>query len=234
MNDKREYVRRSESLHPNAIEFSAFVHKMHGQGKRVTRSTAIKWIISSYKREALIRYGANERATTALRAEQIAGDSRRKRKGLTRSAILFSRDGSTITEKEAEAFFDTGISVVMQRLVHSRAGTYLYDKVLKEFGPISSTSTALRARSVGVNKKILSALSEGDMSAGVIAQKYGLDVCRVRNNLNQLRRAGAVDRAGKQKGTGRGKTQIIYRLKKPSDASRHAANTKDCDDEHTR
>jgi len=213
MSRKRDYVRQSESLHPSAVEFSLFVHNLHEQGKHVTRAVAIKWIISSYKREALIRYGANRRATSAIRAGHVAGDRQIKREGLTKSAVSFSRDGSTITEKDAEAFFDTGISVVMQRLVSSRAGTYVYDKSSKIFLPVSASNVASKRRNVGVVRKILSALSEADLTAEGVAEKCSVDVHSVRNNLNGLRRAGCVEHAGKQKGKGRGKTQIVYRLK---------------------
>lgn len=213
MSEKREYVRQSESQHPSAIEFSAFVHKLHAAGKPVTRAMAIKWIISSYKREALIRFGARQRATSAIRAEINAGDRIRKREGLTVSAVSFSREGATITEKQAEAFFDTGISVVMQRLVSSRAGTYSYDKDSKVFVPVNASNGVSRRRNVGVVKKILSALSDGELTAAGIAGRCSVDVCSVRSNLNRLRRSGAVEAAGKHHGRGKGKTQIVWRLK---------------------
>jgi hypothetical protein len=213
MSKKREYVRQSESQHPSAIEFAAFVHKFHADGRPVTRAMAIKWIISSYKREALIRSGARHRATTAIRAEVNAGDRIRKREELTRSAVSFSREGATITEKQAEAFFDTGISVVMQRLVSSRAGTYVYDKDAKAFVPVTASNGVSKRKNVGVVKKILSSLSEGELTAAGIAKQCSVDVGSVRNNLNRLRRSGAVEPAGKQPGLGKGKTQIVWRLK---------------------
>jgi hypothetical protein len=213
MSKKREYVRQSESLHPNAMEFSAFVHELHKQGMLVTRAVAIKWIISSYKREALIRHGANRRATSAIRSGHLAGERNIKRECITKVAVSFSRDGSTITEKEAEAFFDTGICVVMQRLVSSRAGTYVYDKASKTFSPASASSVPSRRRNVGVVQKILSALSGSELTAVGISERCSVDPGSVRNNLNQLHRAGLVEQVGKQKGQGRGKTQIVYRLK---------------------
>lgn len=213
MNKKREYVRQSESQHPSAVEFSAFVHQLHAEGKPVTRALAIKWIISSYKREALIRSGAKHRATTAIRAQLHAGDRERKLEELTRSAVSFSRDGATITEKEAEAFFDTGISVVMQRLVSSRSGTYVYDKDGKVFVPVLASTGISKRKNVGVVRKILTALSEADSTAAQIASRCSVDVGSVRNNLNRMRRSGSVEQAGKQPGRGRGKTQIVWRLK---------------------
>jgi hypothetical protein len=213
MSKKREYVRQSESLHPNAVEFASLVHDFHKEGKTVTRAVAIKWIISSYKREALIRYGANRRATDAIRAGNVAGNREVKREQITRVAVSFSRDGSTITERDAEAFFDTGLCVVMQRLVSSRAGTYVYDKNSKTFVPIAASKVASKSRNNGVVRKILLALSEDDLTASAISEKCCVDVISVRNNLNGLRRAGAVEQVGKQKGKGRGRTQIVYRLK---------------------
>lgn len=213
MSKKREYVRQSESQHPSAIEFSAFVHKLHSENKPVTRAMAIKWIISSYKREALIRSGARHRATTAMRAKERAGERQIKREELTKNAISFAREGATITEKEAEAFFDTGISVVMQRLVGSSAGTYVYDRDAKVFLPVIASTGISKCKNVGVVRKIISALAEGDLTAADIAAKCFVDVGSVRNNLNRMRRAGSVEPAGKQPGQGRGKTQIVWRLK---------------------
>jgi hypothetical protein len=214
MAKRREYVRQSESQHPNAVEFSTFVHRLHSEGKQVTRALAIKWIISSYKRESLIRFGARQRATSAIRAEANAGDRPRKREELTKSAVSFSREGATITEKQAEAFFDTGISVVMQRLVSSRAGTFAYDKDAKAFVPVLALNGGVSNRkNVGVVQKILAALSEGDLTADEIASRCSFDVGSVRNNLNGMRRAGSVERAGKKSARGRGKKQIVWRLK---------------------
>lgn len=213
MSKKREYVRQSESQHPSAVDFSVFVHNLHAEGKPVTRAMAIKWIISSYKREALIRSGARVRATAAIRAEVNAGDRIRKREALTRSAVSFSREGATITEKQAEAFFDTGISVVMQRLVSSRAGTYVYDKDAKVFVPVIASNGVSKCKNFGVVRKILSALSEGDLTASGIAKQCSVDVGSVRNNLNSLRRSGQVEPAGKQRGLGKRRKEIIWRLK---------------------
>lgn len=213
MNKKRAYVRMSESMHPHAIEFPAFVNAMHGEGKSVTRAMAIKWIISSYKREALIRFGANRRATDAVRAQQVAGEKIRKQEGLTKSAVAFAHNGCTITEREAEAFYDSGIAVVMQRLVGSRASTYVYDRASQLFVPVAVTNEPSRNRSPGVVKAILSALSEDDCTAADIAAKWGVDVNSVRCILNRMRRAGSVESSQKRKGVGRGSTQLVWRLK---------------------
>jgi hypothetical protein len=213
MSKKRQYVRQSESQHPSAIEFSAFVNKLHAEGKQVTRAMAIKWILSSYKREALIRSGARHRATTAIRADINSGERIRKREDLTSSAVSFSREGATITEKQAEAFLGTGISVVMQRLVSSRAGTHVYDKDAKVFVPVTASNGVSRRKNVGVVKNILLALSERQLTAVGIAERCSADVGSVRNNLNRLRRSGHVEQACKQPGRGRGKAQIVWRLK---------------------
>jgi DNA-binding transcriptional ArsR family regulator len=213
MSKKREYVRQSESQHPSAIEFSSFVHKLHEKGQPVTRAMAIKWIISSYKREALIRSGARKRATDSIRADRDAGGKQRKQEQTTRMAVAFTRDGATINESQAEAFVDSGISVVLQRLVSCRAGTYVYDKDSKLFLPVSICCVASEGRNVGVVRKILSALSEGDLTAAGISERCSVDVGSVRNNLNRLRKAGAVEQVGKERGQGPRKTQIVYRLK---------------------
>jgi transposase len=189
---------------------------MHGVGKSVTRAIAIKWIISSYKREALIRFGANRRATDALRAQQIAGERARKQEWLTRSAVAFAHNGSTITEREAEAFFDSGISVVLQRLVCARASTYVYDKASRLFVPVAVSNGPSCNRSPGVVKAILATLSEEDCTASDIASKWGVDVNSVRCILNRMRRAGSVEPSEKRKGTGRGSAQIVWRLKEAS------------------
>ena len=213
MSKKRCYVRQSESQHPSAIEFAAFVQKLHDDGKPVTRAMAIKWIISSYKREALIRFGAKKRASEAIRYQKADGGRPRRQEPMTISAVAFSRDGSSITEKEAEAFLDTGISAVMQRLVQCRAGTYVYDRAEKIFVPTAASHCVHRRRNTGVVSKILDALSQGDLTASEIAGVCLVDVGSVRNNLNRLRRAGTVEESRKQKGSGRGNTQIVWRLK---------------------
>jgi hypothetical protein len=213
MSKKRGYVRQSESQHPSAIEFSAFVQKLHEDGKPVTRAMAIKWIISSYKREALIRFGAKKRASEAIRHQKSAGDRPRKQESMTISAVAFSRDGYSITEREAEAFLDTGISAVMQRLVQCRAGTYVYDRNDKVFVPTAASKDVYKRRNTGVVSKILNTLSGGDMTASEIAEQCLVDVGSVRNNLNRLRRAGTVEESRKQKQNGRGNSQIVWRLR---------------------
>jgi hypothetical protein len=200
-------------MHPNATEFAAFVYQAHKQGNPVTRSMAIKWIISSYKREALIRFGAKKRATHAHRAQQLAGDRPMKRESMTDSAIAFSSNQSSITEKEAEAFLDTGISEVMNRLVQSRAGTYVYDRQEKVFLPNGVSKHTVKSRSFGVVRKILTTLSISDLTAAEIAERCCIDVSSVRNNLNHLRRAGSVEAASKNRCGGKGKSQIVWRIK---------------------
>lgn len=213
MNNKRAYVRASETMQPHAIEFAAFVNQMHRDGKSVTRALAIKWIISSYKREALIRFGANRRATDAVRSQCAAGGKQKKREGLTKQAIAFSREGSTITEKEAEAFIDSGISVVLQRLVAARASTYIYDRQKQLFVPSATSKEQSRSKSPDVVKAIFAALGERDCTACEIASTMGVDVHSVRCVLNRMRRAGAVEEAGKKHGRSKGKALIVWRGK---------------------
>lgn len=213
MNKRRAYAFVGDSMHPHSTEFSAFVNQMHRDGKQVTRAMAIKWIISSYKREALIRFGANRRATEAVRAECAAGGRERKREGITRRAIAFAHEGSTITEKEAEAFVDSGISVVMQRLVAARASTYVYDREARLFVPADASDKPSRSKSPNVVRAIFEALEERDCTAAEIASMKSVSVHSVRCILNRMRRAGSVEHGGKKPGRGRGKTQIVWRSK---------------------
>jgi hypothetical protein len=136
-----------------------------------------------------------------------------KREELTLSAVSFSREGATITEKQAEAFFDTGINVVMQRLVSSRAGTFVYDKDAKVFVPFTASNGVSKRKNVGVVKNILLALLDSELTAVGIAERCSADVGSVRNNLNRLRRSGHVEQACKQPSRGRGKGEIVWRLK---------------------
>ena len=203
---KRKYARCTETMHPNAIPFARFVHDMSKEGLPVTRAMAIKWAISAYKREALIRKGANIRAADAAR-------SLKKKTEITRKAIGFVDGTASITDRDAEAFYETGLSMVVGHLCRSRSGTYDYEKESGVFVCVTSASSVRHAGCRGVQKRILEALSDGDMTANAIARDKGIDASSVRNNLNNMRRAGLVEGCGREKTAKRGKPQIVWRIK---------------------
>jgi len=189
MAKKRQYVRQRESMHPSAVDFDVFVRQQASGGKTVTRALAMKWVMSSYKREALIRIGATRIAQNAARTST-------KKECLTVAAIEFSKNGGSITELQAEAFYSVGISTVMQQKCRALATTYVYDKASKVFSPVGACEVQKPKRSTGTVRAIFDVLAEGEATAAEIASKHGVNVESVRCILSRFHRAGQVVKCG--------------------------------------
>jgi hypothetical protein len=190
MAEKRQYVRQRESMHPSAVDFHVFVQQQSSVGKTVTRALAMKWVMSSYKREALIRIGATRIAQAAARTST-------RKECLTRSAIEFSKNGGSITEVEAEAFYSVGISTVMHRKCRALATTYVYDKESKVFASVGVSELQKPKRSTGTVKAIFDVLADGPATAAEIASRRGVNVESVRCILSRFFKAGQVVKFGK-------------------------------------
>lgn len=187
MVKSREYVRQSESMHPGCVDFHVFVQEQASCGKAVDRVVARRWIMSAYKREALIRFGAKliaseSRARVSLRKSNRA----MSRNAMTLAAIGFSANGESIAEAEAEFFYSRGIVVVMHRLTSARSHTYTYDKTSSLFSPAGGLVLPKCRRNQGTVRAIFDVLSARNATASEIASERGVSVDSVRSILSRF------------------------------------------------
>lgn len=210
MAKTREYVRQSESMHPGAVDFHVFVHQQSAAGRSVDRVAARRWIMSAYKRESLIRFGAKKIASDASCLERRSNRDTVKN-AMTSAAIGFSTNGESITEEEAGFFYSRGIGVVMHRLSSARSNTYTYDKSAGMFMP-TGPNIAPKARSNrGSVRAIFDVLSSRNATASEIASERSVNVDSVRSILSRFFVQGRVSKVGF---ASRGSKELVWGLVK--------------------
>ena len=187
MAKTREYVRQSESMHPGSVDFHVFVQQQAYAGKTVDRVAARRWVMSAYKREALIRFGAKIIASEArARFSEAKGNGEISRNAMTLAAIGFSTNGESISESEAEFFYSRGIGVVMHRLSSARSHTYAYDKTARVFLPTGISVLPKGTKNQGTVCAIFDVLSARNATASEIASERGVNVDSVRSILSRF------------------------------------------------
>jgi hypothetical protein len=193
MTKTREYVRQSESMQPGSVEFHVFVQQQMSAGKVVDCVAARRWVMSAYKRESLIRFGARRIASDALALERKE-DRETAKTSMTLAAIGFTKKGESISESESEFFYSSGIAVVMHRLKSARSYTYVYDKRVGVFSRVDMAVTP-KARGNGTSvRAIFDVLSVKNSTAAEIASDRGCSVSSVRSILSSLFNQGRVSK----------------------------------------
>jgi hypothetical protein len=210
MAKTREYIRQSESMFPGSEDFYVFVHKQVAAGKTVNRVAARRWIMSAYKRESLIRFGAKAIASDACALEKRAKHHTVKN-ATTSAAIGFSAEGKSITEAEAEFFYCRGIGVVMHRLLSARSSTYVYDKLAGVFMPSDAIVMPKGRGNGGTVRAIFDVLAARNATASEIASDRGVNVDSVRSVLSRFFLQGRVSKVGR---AGPGSKELIWGLVK--------------------
>jgi hypothetical protein len=195
MAKTREYVRQSESMHPGSEDFHVFVQQQVSIGKTVDRVAARRWVMSAYKRESLIRFGAKRVASNACALEKRSKHDTVKN-AMTSAAIGFSAEGKSISEAEAEFFYCRGIAVVMHRLSSARSNTYVYDKRTGVFMPTDLIVIPKGRGNGGSVRAIFGVLSERNATASQIASDRGVNVDSVRSMLSRFFVQGRVFKVG--------------------------------------
>lgn len=215
MAKTREYVRQSESMHPGVVDFHVFVHQQSAAGKSVDRVAARRWIMSAYKRESLIRFGAKKISSDASCLERRSKRDTVKN-AMTSAAIGFSTNGESVTEEEAGFFYSRGIGVVMHRLSCARTNTYAYDKSSGMFMPTGPTIAPKARRNRGSVRAIFDVLSSRNATASEIASERSVNVDSVRSILSRFFVQGRVSKIGF---ASRGSKELVWALvKTASDA----------------
>lgn len=215
MNKSHQHTRSSDAIHPTATPFHVFVQQQAALGKVVDRVAARRWVMSSYKREALIRIGAQNIASTSLRLE-VRKQRATDKNSLTVAAIGFTRNGESINDVDSEAFYSRGIAVVFQRLVTARSQTYAYDKEEAAFRPVGVTVPPKVKKNIGTVKAIFGVLSARNATASEIAVAHNVNVDSVRSILSRFFIQGRVCKVERTKP---GKGEVIWGIAQEVGAS---------------
>jgi hypothetical protein len=208
MTSTKRHTRVGETLHPEAVPFHVFIQQQTASAKPVDRVAARRWVMSSYKREALVRIGAQVIASSALRL-QVVKQRETSKNSLTVAAIGFTQEGRSISASEADELYSRGLAVVFQRLVSARSQTYVYDKQLRVFLTSGAVEPLKLSSNKGTVKAIVSVLSVRNATASEIAAQYGVNVCSVRSILSRFLLQGRVRKVQRTKP---GKGEVIWAI----------------------
>lgn len=176
--------RRLDKPHPSAIPFGEFVSALGG---RAIDEQARDWICRSYRKESLVRFGA-ERTVATLRYQK--SQASRVFPG-TQKAVDFCSGIGSISGEDEHRFYRSGVNRILSHMQRGGPG-FAYDRTTRTF---SSVVIATRRRPS--QERVLSALSgEPALSRHEIAAKCGLSQDATRILLFRMRRLGLVVLSG--------------------------------------
>jgi hypothetical protein len=187
---------RSKAFLPGSECFEDFVVAAYEKAGPVQKRAVITWILSTYKREALIRIGAQALASQAA-ARERRGCAGSRRSKATQAAISFVDSGS-IDPDSAERCITKAVGLILGRLAvgcrRQRSSRVSYDIVRECYVPAGVPVESESLKETDVDSAVLKAIRCGRKSVRQLADECKVGLHYATCSVSRLASLGLISK----------------------------------------